>query len=131
MASLSTKLRKTIAGQLAYASERSYLEYLNDSLYNIGIINSENLPFFKNQIEEATVKELLSMRDHLYQMRDLSYNIKAHWSILDRANNEKIEISAAEYKFHQDFVSENEARVEEYELAIDTPVQMIDRKLQF
>ena len=78
MASLSTKLRKTIAGQLAYASERSYLEYLNDSLYNIGIINSENLPFFKNQIEEATVKELLSMRDHLYQMRDLSYNIKAH-----------------------------------------------------
>ena len=98
MASFSIKLRKTITGQLAYASDHSYLEYLNNSLRDIGIIDSDHLPSFKNTTEEATVKELLRMHDHLYEMRDLAYNIKAHRLILDRENNGDIEISVGEYR---------------------------------
>lgn len=71
------------------------------------------------------------MRDHLYEMRDLAYNIKAHQSILDRANAGDIQISVGKFKFHQVFVLENEPRVKEYELATETPTQMIDQKLQF
>ena len=131
MASFSFELRKSIAGQLAYASDRSYLQYLNDSLQDIGIVDSNHLPSFKNSTEEATVKELLRMRDHLYKMRDLAYNIKAHRAILQRANDGTVELSAGEYQFHQAYVSENEPRIREYELATETSIEMINQKIDF
>ena len=71
------------------------------------------------------------MRDHLYEMRDLAYNIKAHRAILDRANNGTVELSAGEYQFHQAYVSENEPRIWEYELATETPIKMINWKIDF
>ena len=131
MSSLSFELRRTIAGQLAYASDRSYLEYLNDSLRDIGITDSNHLPSFRNSTEETAVKELLRMREHLYEMRDLAYNIKAHRAIIDRVNDGTVELSAGEYEFHQTFITENEPRIREFELATETPTQMINRKLNF
>ena len=62
MAFLHQELRKTISGKQAYVSNCSFLEFVNDSLRDIRILNSDSLPFYKNEDEEQTIKELLKMR---------------------------------------------------------------------
>ena len=131
MAFLHREIRKTIAGEAAYASNRSFLEFINDSLRDLGISNSENLPYFKNKNEEATIKELMAMRSHLYELRELAYNVKAHESILDRAASNELDLPLEQLKFHQDFVSKNKPRVQEYYSATATPVEIIEDKIDF
>ena len=131
MAFLHRELRKTINNMRAYASNRSFLEFITDSLRDIGIGDQSSLPFFQNKDEEQTVKELLEMRDHLYEMRDLAFTVKAHESILDRAHAGEIDLALAEIQFHQKYVEENKPRVQEYYSAAQTPVELIDEKLQF
>ena len=131
MAFIHRKLCKTLSGKQAYASNRSFLQFLNDSLQDIGISTLENLPLFKDKNEESTVKELLLMWDHLYKMRDLAYNIKAHQSILDRAKNEKNDIPQEELRFHQDYVNKKQPRVQEYYSVTETPVEIIEQKFCF
>ena len=131
MAFSANELTKTIVGQKAYASDRSFLQFVTDSLRDIGIVDRYHLPSFKNEEEETTVRHLLQFRDELFELKDLAYTVKAHRSILDRANDGEIEISAGEYKFHQDFITENEFRVKKYEMATETPTEMLNRKIDF
>jgi hypothetical protein len=131
MANLHRELRKTIGGQNAYASNRSFLEFISDSLRDIGIENEATLPHFDNPNEEAAVKELLQVRERLLQMQDLAFNVRAHESILDRAHNGEVDLSLQELKYHQDFISTNKEKVKEYVEASKTPVELINEKIKF
>ena len=131
MAFFNSELTKTIVGQKAYASDRSYLQFVTDSLRDLGIVDKYHLPSFKNEDEEITVRHLLQVWDELNKLKDLAYTVKAHRSILDRVNDGEIEISEGGYKFHQAFVLENELKVKQYELASQTPTEMLDRKMIF
>ena len=64
-------------------------------------------------------------------MKDLAYNVCAHESILDRANNGKVDLPLKELQFHQAFVQENKPKVKEYNLATKTPVEIINEKIDF
>ena len=63
MAFFNSELTKTIVGQKAYASDRSYLQFVTDSLRDLGIVDKYHLPSFKNEDEEITVRHLLQIQD--------------------------------------------------------------------
>lgn len=131
MAFLHCELRKTIKGKKAYASNRSFLEFVNDSLRDIGIYTSENLPSYTDKNKETTVRELLKVQDHLYEMKDLAYSVCAHESILDRAKTGEVDLPLEELSFHQTYANDNKSRVQEYYSATQTLVEIIEEKIAF
>ena len=93
MAFFNNELCKIIVGQKAYASDRSYIQFVTNSLCDFGIVDKYHLPSFKNEAEETTVRGLLQTKDNLNELKDLAYNVKAHRSILDRANDGTIKLA--------------------------------------
>ena len=73
----------------------------------------------------------MQIRDDLNELKDSVYNVKTHTSILGCANDREIIINAREYKFHQDYVSENEFKIREYKLASETPTKMLNWRINF
>ena len=131
MAFIHRELKKTLNGYQAYASNRSFLEFINDLLRDVGISNTENLPSFSDANEERAVCEMLAIRDDLYELKDLAYRVCAHESYIERAHTGEIELPLEELRYHQDFVKNNKPRVAEYISASKTPVEIIDEKISF
>ena len=131
MAFIHRELKKTLNGYQAYASNRSFLEFVNDSLRDIGISSTETLPSFSDENEERAVCQLLKIRDDLYELKDLAYCVRAHKSFIERAHTGEIELPLEELRYHQDFVENNKPQVAEYISASKTPVEIIDEKISF
>ena len=131
MAFIHRELKKTLNGHQAYASNRSFLEFINNSLRDVGILDFETLPSFSDANEERAVRELLAIRKDLYELKDLAYRVRAHESYLERAHTGEIELPLEELRYHQDFVENNKPRVAEYISASKTPVEIIDEKISF
>ena len=55
MAFIHRELKKTLNGHQSYASNPSFLEFINDSLRDVGILNLETLPSFSDANEERAV----------------------------------------------------------------------------
>ena len=64
-------------------------------------------------------------------MKDLAYNIWVHESILDCANAGKVDLPLEELQSHQNYIEENKPRVKEYYSTTETPVKIINKKIEF
>ena len=57
---LMTNITKTIEGASFYASNRTYLQFLNDSLRDLGVSDEAKLPAFESDAQKNAV--LLTLR---------------------------------------------------------------------
>ena len=77
-----------------------FLEFINDSLWDVGVIDKTRLPEFENEIELWKNKEMLKMCDNLKYMKELVFNVKAHQTILNQVYLEEIKMPQAGLMYH-------------------------------
>ena len=75
-------ITKTIEGASFYASNCTYLQYLNDSLRDLGISDSATLPAFDSDEEKEAVLTTLCMCNHILSLEPLVFQVDAHKYIL-------------------------------------------------
>ena len=106
---MSTKknyLTKTIDGANLYASNRSFHEFVCDSLRDLGVSDASTLPFFENNTEKEAVLELLETKEHIESLQSLAYEVQAHELILATE-----ELSSAQEEYHCAFIKRNGPKV--------------------
>ena len=127
---LMTDITKTIEGAAFYASNRTYLQFLNDSLHDLGISNEAKLPAFDSDVQKDAVLLTLRKRKELLMLEPLAYQINAHKSILEQCAAGNIPLSPSQQAYHRDFIATNESTVEPYQTTNLTPVNLITKKIK-
>ena len=124
------KLTKTIEGTNFYASNRTYLQYLNNLLRDLGISDAGVLPAFDSDGEKSAAEATLHMRNKILALEPLVYQIDAHKSIIEQCSAGALDLSPAQQAYHRNFIANNESQVFPYCTANLTPVDLINKKIK-
>ena len=127
---LMSDITKTIDGASFYASNRTYLQFLNDSLRDLGVSDEMELPAFDTDDQKNGVLLTLRKRKEILKLEPLVFTIDAHKSILEQCVAGEIDLSPSQQAYHRDFIATNESRVAPYRLATLTPVDLINKKIE-
>ena len=124
MSAKKNYLSKTIDGANFYASNRSFHEFVCDSLRDLGVSDASTLPFFESTTEKEAVLEMIEIKERIESLQDLAYEVQAHELILTTE-----ELSPAQERYHRSFIKKNEHKVAEYKSATLKPSQTLQAKI--
>ena len=111
---MSTKknyLSKTIDGANLYVSNRSFHEFVCDSLRDLGVSDASTLPFFENNTEKEAMLEMIEIKERIESLQNLVYEVQAHELILTTE-----ELSPAQESYHRYSLSKMNTRLQNINL---------------
>ena len=109
-------LRRTIIGANLYASNRSFLEFINDNLQDFGISDASSIPYFKSAHRKKAVLEVLAMPDHLNTLQELAFEVEAHKAVLAQSEASQDGLSPDQLEYHRSFIARMGLRLQSIKL---------------